>query len=182
MDNAENTPTCATDESRRYDYLRENREAIIAQYVEKISAENHTQKTLIERLAFIEWLLDTTTAQNELLKSNYMPQESMDELVSKTAEFSSYETLKTANERHVADKGKTEALAEIAEEYCRRVASGETHDDKGVKWKGKGTAAFSLAIQFEQYVGLWGGSVLELSKAIERKLKPSKYPSINAPS
>jgi len=149
------TSRCATDESRMYDYLRENSEAIIAQYVEKISAENLTQKVLIERLAFIEWLLDTTTAQNELLKANYMQQESKDELVSRTEEYSFDIATEKANERHSPTKDKTAALNEIGEEYNRRVESGEIYDEKGVRWKGKGTAAKCLAIQFKQHEKYW---------------------------
>ena len=182
MDNAENTPTCATEESRRFDYLRENREAIIAQYIERISAENLTQKELIERLAFTEWLLDMKSAENELLKSNYMPQESRDELVSMTAEYSSYETLKIANERHSPTKDKTAALDEIGEEYIRRVESGETHDDKGRKWRGKGTAAPCLADQFKQHAKYWANDKEKYIAAIARRRKDKAYPSINTPS
>jgi hypothetical protein len=106
------TPTRDTEEERTLEYMTENREAIIAQYVDKISTENLTQNALIERLAFSEWLLDMKDAVIEDLKKQYMPQEKQDELVSVTSEFSFY-----AGGKHAITESTRRAAAESHKEH-----------------------------------------------------------------
>ena len=159
-------------ECSRSDYLVENRDAIIAQYYAQISEKNPTQEELITRLAFSEWLLDMYVATIEDM--NQKPDEKFWDAFDAGCDA----TDNLVSHRHIPNKDKTQALRTIGNEYRRRVKFGETYDDKGHVWKGKGTAADSLAFQFKEYAKHWPDEVA-FNDAIHRELKKSKYPAMN---
>jgi len=86
-------------------------------------------------------------------------------------------TAQLINARHSPQRAKTKALKLIGEEYRRRVQSGDTHDDKGVRWSGKGTAAQCLAVEFASYAIQWKDGTA-FTDAITKELKKSEYPTI----